>query len=293
MIAPALPARQHIAAVVSRLPRGDYSTPYLDARILIGLSLGYDRPIYAHEEFAIDEAAERRLDALVARRQGGEPVSRLRGWREFYDLRFELSAATLDPRPDSETLVDVALSWLSAKRHPEPFILDYGTGCGCLMLAILSQYPEARGVGLDFASDAVRVARRNTEKLGLEERVEMIASYWCDGLAQKVQADLVVTNPPYIPCDVIPSLMPEVREYDPKLALDGGADGLAAWREIMPRIKRRLAPEGAVVVEIGKGQEKQVTALAAKHGLQRQTQHADSAGVIRVLVFFHSKKKYI
>lgn len=230
----------------------------------------------------LDAVQKKTLETVVQRRLAGEPVSRIRGWREFWSMRFALSPATLDPRPDSETLVEAACRWVSA-RHTAPRCLDLGTGSGCLLLAVLSEIAAATGLGLDINADAVAVAERNARDLGLSGRASFATHDFTHSLGVHGQFALILANPPYIPRADIDGLAPDVRLFDPMLALDGGDDGLVLWRRMMPHVAAALTSDGAAFVEIGKGQEKAVAAIAAAAGLVCVDQFADLAGVVRCL----------
>ncbi|NBW06214.1 MAG: HemK family protein methyltransferase, partial [Alphaproteobacteria bacterium] len=225
-----------------------------------------------------------------------EPISRIRGWREFWSLRFDLSPATLDPRPDSETLVAAASDWAKtcdwtkkdatgeANRGGHlARCLDLGTGSGCLLLAFLSEMPSAAGIGLDINRQAVAMACHNAARLGLAPRAEFRQHDFTTGLAAFGQFEVILSNPPYIPRDEIAGLAPDVRLYDPMPALDGGEDGLALWRGLMPQLASALATNGAAFVEVGAGQDAAVSDIAAAAGLSVAGHFADLAGITRCL----------
>lgn len=271
-----------IADVASRLSRGEPDERRREARLLLALALEREAPVLPHEDIIIDAEALLRLDGLIRRRNQGEPVSRLRGWREFFSLPFQLNAATLDPRPDSEVLVETGLA-LAKDMAEDLAIIDFGTGSGCLLLALLHHLPHARGLGVDLSPDAVAAAENNARHLGLAGRSEFLVSDW-DSALPEGQYDLVISNPPYIASGDIDGLEDEVRIHDPQLALDGGADGLDIWRLLLPVMARRLKPHGKGVVEIGYGQAGDVSALGLKSGLQTVSDHPDLAGRTRCLV---------
>jgi len=259
-----------------------------DARCLLGMALGRGDAILPHEDIApMDQACDDRLAAMVARRLEGEPVSRIRGWREFWSLRFSLSPATLDPRPDSETLIDAAARWASrnAVKDRPLRLLDLGTGSGCLLLALLSELPEAYGVGIDINPDALATARRNAASLSLGDRAVFVEHSFTDDLGAFGDFEVILSNPPYIPTDEIDGLAVDVKCFDPALALDGGADGMACWARLLPRLAPVLAADGMAFVEIGRGQENNVTAAAEKVNLQLRGSHYDLAGITRCLAF--------
>jgi release factor glutamine methyltransferase len=227
------------------------------------------------------------LATVVARRLKGEPISRIRGWREFWSLRFAVSPATLDPRPDSETLIEAAVKWaLCNVGKDQPLrLLDLGTGSGCLLLALLSELPNAQGIGIDINPDAVAMARRNAASHGLDDRAAFAEHSFTDDLGSVGDFDVILSNPPYIPTGEIDGLAVDVRSFDPALALDGGADGMACWTQLLPRLAAVLAVDGMAFVEIGRGQEKAVTAAAEKVNLQLRDRHCDLAGITRCLAF--------
>ena len=267
----------------NRLKAAGIPSPRADARILIQAAL--DRPAEAlirDPEETVPIPAADRFFALVERRAGREPVSRILGEREFWGLGFSLVPDTLDPRPDSEAVVEAALAWSVVRS--EPFrVLDLGTGTGCLLLSVLSELPEATGVGTDIAEAAVAAAARNAARLGLSRRASFRRSDWdadVDG-----QFELILSNPPYIPSSEIGGLEPEVSLWEPRAALDGGADGLDAYRRLAPAIARRLAPGGAAFLEVGEGQEKPVETIMATERLVRFVCKADLSGTVRCLGF--------
>jgi release factor glutamine methyltransferase len=249
-----------------------------DARILIGHALGIDRAeIAAQGSRALSESEAAAIRALVSRRCRREPVARILGEREFWSLPFGLNDATLEPRPDSETLVDVVLKTLGGKGPVS--ILDAGAGTGCLLLALLHELPEATGVGVDLSPHAVAQARINAERLRLEARATFRMSNWLDNIAETF--DVIISNPPYIPSREIPTLMPEVRNYDPLAALDGGEDGLESYRSLVPQIRERLKPGGFAVFEVGQGQAAGVGEIFTRHGFVSVTHHLDLNGIER------------
>jgi release factor glutamine methyltransferase len=216
------------------------------------------------------------------RRIGGEPVSRIRGWREFWTLRLELAPATLDPRPDSETIVAAALAATDAGKPCR--ILDLGCGTGALLLACLSERPDATGTGVDIAGEAVETATRNAGKNGLAARADFVIGDFSDPGVAPGLYDLILCNPPYIPAGEIDGLAAEVARFDSRLALDGGDDGLDCWRAVLPRIAAGLSSGGRACLEIGAGQEDAVLDLAARAGLFEIVREKDLAGICRCLV---------
>ncbi len=220
-----------------------------------------------------------RLDAVLARRLAHEPVARILGTKEFWSLPLRITPDVLVPRPDTETVVEAALA--VAPRDRARRIVDLGTGSGAILLALLAELPAAIGIGTDRSARALAVARRNAESLGLAGRAHFVACQFGEAVAGA--CDLVVSNPPYIPTGDIAALAAEVRDFDPRLALDGGPDGLGAYRAIARDAARRLAPGGWLALEIGIGQAEAVTELLAQHGLEvPQPPRRDLAGHPRV-----------
>ncbi|HEV2334895.1 MAG TPA: peptide chain release factor N(5)-glutamine methyltransferase [Stellaceae bacterium] len=256
--------------------------PRRQARRLVAAALGLSAAeLFAHPETSLTTPHEARVAAMLRRLVAHEPLSRIVGKREFWGLEFLLSEDTLDPRPDSETLVEAVLARLTDRTLSYRF-LDLGGGTGCLLLALLSEFPRAIGVGIDIAAGAVRTARHNAGRLGFGERARFAVGNWAAGIAGRF--DAVVANPPYIRTSAIPALMPEVREYDPHRALDGGSDGLAAYREIAADLARLLRLGGLFAGEIGAGQAESVAAILQQNGLAIDGFAADLGGVIRCVV---------
>ncbi len=240
----------------------------LDARLLTGAALGLDLTgliSAAKRILASDEAAQ--LARFAQRRIDGEPVARILGMKEFWGLPLQLSPDTLVPRPDTETIVEAALEFLDATgpRDRPLVIADLGTGSGAILLALLSELTNATGIATDINLDALRTARSNAAQLGLIERVHFVVCDYASALTGSL--DLIVSNPPYIPSADIADLDIEVREHDPLRALDGGKDGLYAYRIITPEAARLLAPGGLLVVEVGHDQSDAVADLMAASGL--------------------------
>lgn len=220
------------------------------------------------------------LEPLLARREAREPLALILGHREFWSLDFEVSPSTLVPRPESETLIEAALSAFA--HHPPPQrVLDLGTGTGCLLLAALMEFPAAFGVGVDRSYAAAALAARNARRLGLSDRAAFVCGDWAEALDGRF--DLVLCNPPYIPTSDLPGLMPEVALFEPRSALDGGEDGCAAYRHLIPEFTRLLSPAGVAVVELGAGQAEDVAEIAREVGLTHNFRY-DLAGIARVLV---------
>ena len=280
-------ARIILNRIATRLITAGVDTARLDARILLATALGRDDAVLPHETLSNwDDDLEDDLARLLDRRLAGEPISRIRGWREFWSLRFLLSPETLDPRPDSETLVVAAIE--AGRLMSTPRLLDLGTGSGCLLLACLSELPDATGLGLDVSSAAVGIAAQNATHLALAERAHFGTASFADDLEDYGMFNLIICNPPYIPAGEVATLAHEVTKFDPARALDGGEDGLGVLREALPAIARRLAADGQAFVEIGAGQEAAVTVIAADCGLTVFQSHADLAGIVRCLGVRHA-----
>jgi release factor glutamine methyltransferase len=264
-----------------RLEIAGIDSPVIDARLLVEAAAGATRAdILADPRRALDETQTEALDALVARREKREPVSHILGAKGFWKIMLRVTPAVLAPRPDTETILDVVLPFFG---ESEAFsVLDLGVGSGAILLAILTERPGARGLGVDASDEALAVARENAANLGLESRAVFTHTDWTAGLDNN-QFDLVVSNPPYVRRGDIASLPPEVRNHEPRMALDGGRDGLDAFRAIAPQILRVLKPGGRFAVEFGLGQKDAVWALFAAAGATGLAVTRDLADHDRVL----------
>jgi release factor glutamine methyltransferase len=249
-----------------------------EARLLVSHALGLPSGSIPDRDALVDPA---RLDPLLRRRAAREPMALILGHQGFWTLDLEVSRETLIPRPDTEALIEAALASFP-DRGPVRRVLDLGAGTGCLLLAALAEFPEASGVGIDLSPDAAALARRNAQANGLASRAMFVCGNWDAPIAGVF--DLVLSNPPYIETKAIGGLMPEVRGFEPPRALDGGADGLDAYRAILPRLPHLLSPDGVAVLELGLGQAESVVALAEKSGLARRALREDLGGIARALV---------
>ncbi len=270
----ALPAA--LGAIVAVLEAAGIEAPRREARLILAHALGCDAAGLFGDRSIPDGTG---LD-LARRRARHEPLAYLTGRREFWSLNLAVSPATLIPRPDSETLIEAAL------RHtPDHLairtVLDLGTGTGALLLAALSEYPAAYGTGTDRVAAAASLARDNAHRLGFGARCRFVVADWAAPLAGRF--DLILSNPPYIPSATLAGLMPDVAEYEPRSALDGGVDGLDAYRRIIADLPRLLARGGIAVIEAGVGQGPALADLAARAGLVATTS-ADLAGIPRAIV---------
>jgi release factor glutamine methyltransferase len=252
------------------------------ARRLVAAALDVSiAEILAERDRIVSEDHAQRVAELLGRTLAHEPLSRILGVREFWGLEFELSADTLDPRPETETIVEAINARLPNRSDPHCF-LDLGTGSGCLLLALLSEFPAATGFGVDRVFGAAAAARRNADRLGLAARAGFAVGDWAAAL--NGHFDAVVANPPYIASADIAGLPREVRNFDPRIALDGGVDGLDAYRRIAVDLTRLLRPSGLFACEIGQGQNSEVAPLIAAHGLVIEEIVLDLAGIPRCVV---------
>jgi len=268
--------RRDLAALL----KGASPTAALDARLILAHALGVSgEQAIALDNVPVDEPLAEVARALAGRRREGEPVARILCEKEFYGLPFRLSAETLVPRPDTETVVDAVVT--DHRRDAPISILDLGTGTGAILIALLRELPRANGLGIDKAENAVATARGNAERNGVAERATFSVGDWTANLAGRF--DVVVANPPYIPSAEIPLLPVEVRNHDPHIALDGGEDGLSAVRAIVSDLARVLAEGGGAYVEIGLGQAAEVGHIAANSGFAVAFRQ-DLAGIDRVAV---------
>jgi release factor glutamine methyltransferase len=272
-------------ALTARFRSESIDSAELDARMLVGAVLGLDLTgvIAAAARLLRSDQADR-LAEFARRRLKGEPVARILGTKEFWGLPLQLSAETLVPRPDTETVVELALEMLRAAPFPNRGlrIADIGTGSGAILLALLSELPDAHGIGTDISAAALQTAHSNAVDLGLAKRATFIA---CDyAVALSGRFDLMVSNPPYIRSADIAGLAIEVRDHDPHRALDGGSDGLDAYRALIPQTAPLLAPGGVLAMEVGDGQSADVERLMVAEGLMlERPPKADLSGIHRAV----------
>jgi len=271
-----------LAEAAAALAAAGFDEPRRHARRLLAAALGRtDAEMFAHPEATLGPAQRARVAAMLGRMIAHEPVSRIIGKREFWGLEFVLSADTLDPRPESETVVEAVLARLPDRTRAYRF-LDLGTGTGCLLLALLSEFPRGIGIGIDVVPGAARAARRNAMRLGLGARAHFAVGDWTRAVTGVF--DAIVANPPYIATPAIAELPREVRDYDPHPALDGGADGLAAYRAIAVDLSRLLLPGGLFAAEIGWEQAEPVAAILTKAGFAVERFTPDLAGIMRCVI---------
>lgn len=258
----------------------------LDARLIVEHATGASRTqLLLEADQAVPVEAVAKVMAMLERRLAGEPVHRIIGHREFYGLQLALSPETLEPRPDTEALVDLALPLVraTADKHGHCQILDLGTGTGAVALALVSAEPRAQVLAGDISADALATAAHNADMTGNAVRMRTVQSHWYDAVDGRFH--LIVSNPPYIASHEIGLLAQEVRAYDPLAALDGGLDGLDAYRAIAAGAKAHLEEDGMVVVEIGIGQQDDVKAIFAGSGFRFLRGVEDLGGVLRALAF--------
>lgn len=277
--------RRQLACMLEKrfASEGRQGTAALDARLLLADAIGVEAAGLAlHDDEPVDAVAQARAIASVERRLAGEPVARIIGRQEFWGLELEIGSDVLVPRPDTETLVEAVLARLDSEgRRGEPLkLLDIGTGSGAILLALLAELPTAIGTATDCAVGALMIARDNARRLGLAHRARFVASNWATAMGGRF--DFVLANPPYVESGVIATLQIEVREFDPRIALDGGADGLDSYRAILSDLDRLLAKRGRCFFEIGFGQAGLLTELAGNCGFSTRLHH-DIGGIARVM----------
>lgn len=273
--------------VRDRFREAGLPTAELDARLVAQHAFGIDAmALVRREREPISEQWATELERSALRRLAGEPVSRIVGEREFWGLRFGLNAATLDPRPETEMLVADAIA--AAETKPSPRIVDLGTGSGAIAIAIADALPKARLVATDISPEALSQAKANAERHRVADRIDFKLGSWWEAVPHAELFDVIVSNPPYISTDAIGALQPEVRLFDPKTALDGGFDGLDAYRAIASQSIRRLNPGGRILLEIGSNQGDTVRRILSRAGFARVEVQKDLAGLDRTVMASHS-----
>ncbi len=282
MAASGVSLRQALAQTAAQLQQAGIGRARAEARLLAGAALGLSLERIVAEDARLLRADElQALAALAARRVRREPMAQILGRREFYGRPFRVSRDVLTPRPDSETLIEAVLERIDDRSAPLR-LLDLGLGSGCLLLTLLAELPQASGTGIDISAAALAVARDNAMALGVADRCHLVQGDWSETIAGPF--DIVISNPPYIPAGDIAGLEPEVAQYEPRLALDGGADGLDFYRRLATDLPRLLAPGGLVAVEIGQGQGAAVNRLFQEAGLRLLPARADLAGIERCIL---------
>jgi release factor glutamine methyltransferase len=267
-----------------RLAQAHVENPRLDTELLLAEAAGVIRAKLFAGSIDLDDEAQRRFEALVRRRAAREPLAYITGRKEFYSIEFEVAPAVLVPRPETETIVDLALKF--AAERPNCRLLDIGTGCGAIAVAVASNAPGVRVVATDISTDALAIAHRNAIRLGLESRARFIhADCWdtLDGGEPLGRFDIVVANPPYVCESEMARLEPEIRDFEPRIALDGGADGLDFYRRIVAELRDHLIAGGAVIIEVGKGQAATVAAMLQAAGCVDVGVSNDLSGIPRAV----------
>lgn len=278
-------AKEALRWAVLKLQEERIESASLDARILLEYVLGVNREqLLFSLDLPITAAQYARLEILVGKRAQRQPIAQLVGKREFWGMNFVVSEHTLDPRPDSETLIEYVLERV-ANRADVFNVLDLGTGTGCLLLALLSELPSANGLGVDYSQEALLVAKENAMALGFAGRARFMRGDWCEKLDGKF--DIILANPPYIPTKVIPTLDPEVSEFEPMLALDGGEDGLSCYRKILKCLPNILVKNGFAAFELGMGQQPEFEALVVENWLEVIGVKKDLSGIARCIILQH------
>jgi release factor glutamine methyltransferase len=274
--------RDLITRLAARLGEAGIEEARAEAWLLLAAATGRGRAaLVAGSGDALDRVARARLDGMLARRLAREPMAYILGEKEFWSLPLAVAPGVLVPRPETETVVEAALGQIRDRTAPLR-VLDLGTGSGCLLLALLSELPNASGIGIDASVTAHSVAEANAQRLGLAERARFVVADWGRELSGPFET--IVSNPPYVREGDWAGLQPEIRDFESRAALLAGADGLDAYRALAPDCLRLLATDGALALEIGQGQGDAVTAILAAHGLQVVERRADLSGIERCLV---------
>ena len=287
-----LEANVIIRSATELLKKSNNPSPSLDSRILLGYAMGLDRSIYPHENIDITQEEISTFKKLIKERQKGKPVSRILNKKEFWKMMFTIDDSTLDPRPDSEVVIQTILNHFSNKSE-KLRVLDIGSGSGCLGLSIIDEYRKSKGVFFDASKKSLEIVKFNALKHKIYNRVKLIHMNWFDKkwdvkifeTIKKTKFDIIIANPPYIPSNEINNLEIEVKNFEPILALDGGNDGLESYRSIIPKIKNILALEGKFFIEIGKDQEDLINQIATSNNLIYKEFNKDLSGITRVLVY--------
>ena len=277
---------------IIKLRKVGIKTAILDCRLLLSKSLGKKLTLYNHENVNISKIEIEYFKTLIVQRLSGKPVSRIINKRDFWKKEFKLNEETLDPRPDSETLIESVLEHYRDKLQALK-ILDLGSGSGCLGLSLLDEYHNSKVSFLDISKKSLEIVKINSLNFGFSDRSNFVHLDWRDRdwdlnlikIENETKFDILISNPPYIPAGEIKKLQKEVREYDPFIALNGGKDGLNAYKLIIPKLRNILKKNGKLFFEIGKGQKKFISSLAMEYGLLPIQYKKDLSGINRVIVF--------
>ena len=274
------------------LRKSNNKAPNLDCRILLGHAMGLNRSVYPHEQIKITQKEINKFKTLIDERKKGKPVSRIINKKQFWKMNFTLNEETLDPRPDSEVIIESILKHFKDKLG-NLRILDLGSGSGCLGLSILNEYKNSKGILIDASIASLEIAKINAVDYNLFHRSKFInlnwfKKEWTKELLQNMENkkfDIIISNPPYIPSNDINNLQIEVKKFEPRLALDGGKDGMDSYKSILPNIIDILKPEGKIFLEIGHNQQNLINKIANKCELIFKDSNKDLSGIIRVLVY--------
>jgi len=271
-------AKQHLKS-------SGIGSPFLDAELLLAHALGKNREfVIGRPEYQLSESEREVFAGFIKRRASFEPVAKITGTKEFWGRGFLVSGATLDPRPDSESLIEAVLE-LFPDKNSAFSILDFGTGSGCLPLTLLAEYPQTQAIGVEINQDTLNIAILNAQKIGLAKRINFILNDWAEGMEGKF--DLIISNPPYIKKSDIKKLAPEVSIYEPILALDGGDDGLECYRKLAPKLTGLLNKGGYAVFEFGKGQHYDIKGIFEDAGMNFVSFQNDLSGEPRCIIARH------
>ncbi|MCS6775633.1 MAG: peptide chain release factor N(5)-glutamine methyltransferase [Chloroherpetonaceae bacterium] len=282
--------RARIQQAIQILKEAGIETPRMEAQLLLAQALGVPRSAVLAETYPPPDPAQlAAFDQLVRARARRTPLAYLRGTQEFYGLDFEVTPAVLIPRPETELLVEIALEHLPGQQPA--WIADAGTGSGCIVTSILAHRPAVRAIATDCCTDALRVAQRNAILHAVAPRVRYVCTDFLSGLQGPFQ--IILSNPPYIPAPEIPDLPPEVRLSEPRAAIDGGQDGLNAYRRLIPQGARLLCPEGLMAVEVARGQASTVADFMKRAGLTRVEIRPDLAGIPRIVYGYRSSTAHV
>ena len=276
---------------IEKLIKSGSETAILDSRILLAHALSLTKPLYTHEKINISKNQISAFQELIAERENGKPVSRIIKKKHFWKKEFDINKETLDPRPDSEVIIEYFFKYNEDKLK-ELKILDLGSGSGCLGLTLLDEYKNSKVSFLDISKKSLQAVKLNSLKFNLYERTQLINLDWSSpdwiskllDIEKNVKFDMIVTNPPYIPSTEINFLQKEVKYYDPLIALDGGKDGLDAYRLIFRKLLKLLKLTGKIFVETGQNQEKSISKICLENDLLPIDYGRDLSGIVRVIV---------
>jgi len=267
-----------------KLKNRGVKSPSLDLNILISKVLNINtKSLILHSEKTLSKIQIQEFNKLLERRLSGEPISHIIGKRGFWDFEFTVNKNTLDPRPDSETLIEEVLRIYKNQSDKKLNILELGVGTGCLIITLLKLFSNSTGLGIDISPETLKIANKNAEDLKIKNRIKFIKNNWNDNITEKF--DIIISNPPYIPTEQIETLQIEVRDFEPHLALDGGDDGLDCYKYIAKNIGKNLNKNGKIFLEIGQNQENDIIKIFQYNNFKLQSIQKDLGGIVRVLCF--------